>query len=112
MQPETAGGRFQDSVLPTWWQRRHRQRTLARGAEDIVRVVAGNADLPFRFFVVGLEIVVRDGPVVERAAFHRSVSGAQAEILFHETPCHGAIAEGASANAGGVVAVGRHDAGR
>ena len=58
-------------------------RGRLRGAfEDIVRVVAGNADFPFRLGVVGLKVLVADGPVVQRAARHRAVGVNACGSLF------------------------------
>ena len=86
-------------------KRRHGKRLAARSLENVGGVVAGNADFPFGLFVVRLEILVADRPIVQRAAGHRAVGRAHAKVFFHETPRHGAVTERAAAHARGVVAV-------
>ena len=86
-------------------QRRHGQGFPARRLEDVIGVVAGDAHLPLGLLVVRLQVRVTDGPVFQRAARHRSVGGAHAEILLHVAPGLRAITERAAAHAGCVVAV-------
>ncbi len=83
----------------------HGEGLLARAAEGVVGVVAGHADLIFRLFVKRLQIVVADRPVLQRGILDLAVSGAEAEILRHKAPGHGAVAHRAPADAAGVVIV-------
>jgi len=106
MKTESLRRRLENLVFASRRKRWHGQRSLPRCTENVVGVVAGDSDLPLCLFVVGLEILIGDGPVVQRAAFHGAVGGAQVKILFYEAPCHGSVAEGTAADAGGVVAVG------
>ena len=50
--------------------------------KNVVRVVAGNADLPLSLGVVGFKVLVGEGPVVQGTACHRAVSRAGTEVLF------------------------------
>jgi hypothetical protein len=87
-------------------KRRHGQALVAAPLEDIVRNIAGDAQLPLRLLIVGFEIGISDGPIFERASRHRSVGGAHAEVFLQVAPRLRAVTEGAAAHAGGVVAVG------
>ena len=92
--------------------RRHGQRLAATAFEGVIRVVAGDAQLPFRLLVVGLEVVIGDGPVGERGALRHAVLRGHAEVVGVVAPGHRTVAQRAAANAGGVVRVaglGRRD---
>ena len=69
VQADQFGGLPENLVLAVGRKRWHGQRLLARRFEGIVAVVAGDADLPFCFLVEGLEVLIGNGPVGERAAF-------------------------------------------
>jgi hypothetical protein len=84
---------------------RHRQRLAARALEGVAGIVARDADLPFGLFVIGFEVVVGDGPILERGTLDRAVARTHAEVVGMKAPRHGAIAERAAADAGGVVVV-------
>ena len=103
VQPTCRG--FQDLVLAAVRQRGHGQRPAARPFEDVVRVVTGNTDFPFRLGVVGLQVLIADGPVVQGAARHGAVRAAHAKVFLEVAPRHGAVTEGTATHARGVVVV-------
>ena len=105
MQAEAFGCRLEDLKLATGRQRRHGQRTPARAVKGSGGIIAGDADLVFGLLVVRLQVVVGDGPVLERTSHGRSVGRAHAEVLRQIAPGHGAVAESSAAHAGSVVLV-------
>jgi len=105
MEAETLRGGLEDFVLARGRERGHGKRLGARALEGVVGDIAGNADLVLSFLVEGLEIVVRDGPILESAARKTAVGGAQAEIFGLVAPGHGAISERATTDASRVVTV-------
>ncbi len=99
-------GRRQDLGLGVVGESGHGPRLLARRRKRIRAIVARDADLPFRLLVARFEIFVGDRPIFERRAFERTVGRSQLEVLRHETPGHGPVADGAAADARGDVVVG------
>jgi len=105
MEAETLRGGLKDFVLARGRERGHGERLGARAFEGIIADIAGDADLILSFLIEGLEIVVRDGPILESAARKTAVGGTQAKILGLVAPSHGAIGKSATTNASGVVAI-------
>ena len=92
------------------WARRHRRQGIAAAARKASlerSAVARGPQLPFRAFVEGLQVVVRDRPVGERAAGGDPIRRGHAEVLGQEAPRLRPVDPGASADAGGVVVVAR-----
>ena len=69
------------------------------------RIITGGTDFVLSFLVEGLQVVVRDGPVFERAPHRHAVGGAHLEVLGHKTPGLRSPTERSTAHAGGIVLV-------
>ena len=105
MEAEALGGRLQNFKLSGDRQRWHGQIATARTAKGSGRIVAGDSDFVFGLDVERFQVVVRDGPIFERAAKRDAVGRAHAEVLRQISPGLGPVAERSSAHAGRVVLI-------
>src|SRR3984893_4559202 len=86
MPAEFAGGAFEDYAGTLYGQRRHR---IGLGAPRIKGAGAGesgDANFPFHFAVIGLEVGVGDGPIAQVGARDGADFAALDEIDFVEAP--------------------------
>ena len=74
MKAKALGRWLEDLELAIGSEWRHGQRAFPRAKERTARVVAGNADLIFGFFVPGLQVVVSNGPIFKRASSRCSIN--------------------------------------
>src|SRR5712672_31192 len=86
MPAEFAGGAFKNYAGTLYGKRRHGIGLGARRIERTGASEARDADLPFHFGVVGLEIGVGDGPIAEVGAGDGTDFAALDEIDFVEAP--------------------------
>src|SRR3981081_1125360 len=86
MPAELASGALKNYAGTFYGKRRHGIGLGARRIERAGAGQAGDADLPFHFGVVGLEIGVGDGPVAEIGAGNGTDFAALDEINFVEAP--------------------------
>ncbi len=86
MPAELARRAFENDAARFHRQRRHRIRLRTRRIERAGAGETGNADFPFHFRVIRLEVGVSDRPVGERGARNRSNFAALDKINFMEAP--------------------------